>query len=539
MSRTSGIESFHMPSLTNDSVTLSTNVQDMMPGNFPKTQSKELPNALNFSADIYPGQSTDSQNALTAEQIKPVFDKASGVNFTSAADNEKNNVQPDFFLGEDGKLRANPNKTTPVEDGSINIQLQTKNKTETDATKYADQMQKAAVKDLINYFKQGNPNARIPQHWLDMLSKEPDLPSAAVPLSVSRRETSPEPTTQPGQDSSRQQSTQSQPQNTGGSSSGGDGGGGGGGGGGHRGGGDGNTSRSSDASTGPNVTLNPSSPKAMQIMDYFVEKGLTPQQAAGITGNLQRESHLNPGISESGGGGYGLAQWTGERREALQSYAASQGQPVSDMKVQLDFLWKEMTTREPAALEAFKADPNMSASEAAKVFSEKFERPGVVAMNDRTNGAEQFLAAYKNGGDKGTTADKAPAPTEFNAQLVSAIKQQDANMSGTGRCAKAVQQALAHCGLPEFLGTGNGGQMDKPLLNSGKFTEVSYKDAKPGDIIVRPPSANPHNNSVYGDVSVITARSGDNITQTNDATYQFRKENPRYDGQAKFLRYTG
>jgi hypothetical protein len=45
------------------------------------------------------------------------------------------------------------------------------------------------------------------------------------------------------------------------------------------------------------VNLNTSVPKAMQIMDYFVEKGLTPQQAAGITGNLERESRLNPGIT--------------------------------------------------------------------------------------------------------------------------------------------------------------------------------------------------------------------------------------------------
>ena len=123
--------------------------------------------------------------------------------------------------------------------------------------------------------------------------------------------------------------------------------------------------------------------------------------------------------------------------------------------------------------------------------------------------------------------------------LVVAIEKEDAAMSGTGKCATAVQRALAACGLPEFLGKGNGGEMDKPLLASGKFTQVSINDAKPGDIIVRPPSANPNDTSIYGDVSVITARNGDNITQTNDATYQFKKDNPRYDGKATFLRYTG
>lgn len=521
-----------------------------MPRTISKSE-KELPTTMNFSPTIYGDGWKDTLPAASSEQIKSSLDGASAVVFSSAADNATNKVEPDFYLGEDGKLRANPNKTTPNEDGSINIELQTKNKSETDAIKYSDQMQKAAIKDLINYFRQSNPSGRVPQHWLDMLSKEPDLPPAPAPISTARSDVTPE----PNQATKEDPRAQMQPERTsggGGSGGGGsgDGGGGGGGGGGGRGdgggggggsrggGGDSGFTRSSDTSS--DVNLNSSVPKAMQIMDYFVEKGLTPQQAAGITGNLQRESRLDPGITEGGGGGgYGLAQWTGERRQELSSFAASEGKPVSDLKVQLDFLWKEMNSSENGALQAFKADPNMSAAEAAKVFCEKFERPGVVAMNDRTSGAEQFFAAYRNGGDQGATTVSAPAPTEFNANLVAAVKQQDSAMSGTGKCATAVQRALAACGLPEFVGKGNGGEMDKPLLESGKFTEVSFNDAKPGDIIVRPPSANPNDKSIYGDVSVITARNGDNITQTNDATYQFKKDNPRYDGKATFLRYTG
>ncbi|MBS1952947.1 MAG: hypothetical protein JST89_02115 [Cyanobacteria bacterium SZAS-4] len=288
----------------------------------------------------------------------------------------------------------------------------------------------------------------------------------------------------------------------------------------------------------------------MQIMDYFVEKGLTKEQAAGICGNLQYESGLNPGITEAGNGiGYGLAQWSFGRRDELNAFAQSEGKPVSDMKVQLDFLWKEMNTTEPGALEAFKANPNMSAAEASNIFYDKFERPAYNPenKNNRSEAATQFLAQYENNnGSQGAVADNsggpsgnAPAPTEFNQRLVAAIEKQDANMAGTGYCATAVQRALSECGLPQFMGSGNGGEMDKPLLASGKFQEVSYADAKPGDIIVRPPSANPNDSSVYGDVSVITARNGDNITQTNDATYQFHKDNDRYDSKATFLRYTG
>lgn len=173
MSRTSsGFESFQMPSYAESSSVLSNRVQDMMPRNF-STPSKELPSSLNFNAEIYGDGWKNSLPSASSEQIKSSLDRASGIVFSSAADNAKDKVEPDFYLGEDGKLRANPNKTAANQDGSINIELQTKNKNESDSIKYADQMQKAAVKDLINYFRQSNPNGRVPQHWLDMLSKEP------------------------------------------------------------------------------------------------------------------------------------------------------------------------------------------------------------------------------------------------------------------------------------------------------------------------------------------------------------------------------
>lgn len=554
------LEKFNAPPADIPALALSNHVYgDLMPRTLSGAGApQELPNTLDFSPNIYPAGAIDALPPATPEQLKPIFDKATGVTITSAADNQKSGQQPDFFLGEDGKLRANPDKKTPNKDGSINIEVQSKNKADVDAKKFADQMQKAAIKDLISYFAKNNPGAKIPQDWLDQLQKEPDLPPAPVPLS---EPSAPEvPTPQP-QDQP-QPIQQPQPSDGGGSSGGGGGGSGGGGGGGSYGGdggggggGGGGGDRSvsnagSDAGGGPNVNLNANSPAAMQIMDYFVEKGLTKEQAAGICGNLQYESGLNPGITEAGNGiGYGLAQWSFGRRDELNAFAQSEGKPVSDMKVQLDFLWKEMNTTEPGALDAFKANPNMSAAEASNIFYDKFERPAYNPenKNNRSEAATQFLAQYENNnGSQGAVADNsggpsgnAPAPTEFNQRLVAAIQEQDANMAGTGYCATAVQRALNECGLPQFMGSGNGGEMDKPLLASGKFQEVSYADAKPGDIIVRPPSANPNDSSVYGDISVITARNGDNITQTNDATYQFHKDNDRYDSKATFLRYTG
>ncbi|MFN8655013.1 MAG: GDSL-type esterase/lipase family protein [Candidatus Obscuribacterales bacterium] len=116
------------------------------------------------------------------DQIRDTLKSAKGLHFSTSAENAQNNQQPDYFLGADGKLTPNPDKTTKNPDGSINIELQSQNKQEIDSKKLADQLQKAAVKDLIQYFLQNNPNGKVPQDWLDMLAKEPDLPPAPMQI---------------------------------------------------------------------------------------------------------------------------------------------------------------------------------------------------------------------------------------------------------------------------------------------------------------------------------------------------------------------
>lgn len=43
-------------------------------------------------------------------------------------------------------------------------------------------------------------------------------------------------------------------------------------------------------------------------MDYFINKGLTKEQAAGILGNLHAESGLDAGIHGDGRTSFGIAQ---------------------------------------------------------------------------------------------------------------------------------------------------------------------------------------------------------------------------------------
>jgi hypothetical protein len=75
-------------------------------------------------------------------------------------------------------------------------------------------------------------------------------------------------------------------------------------------------------------TSNPGviSPNAKFAYGYLTQKGLTPQQAAGITGRLMAESYedMNPDARNTLAGGqgtYGIAQWRGSRLSDLASFA--------------------------------------------------------------------------------------------------------------------------------------------------------------------------------------------------------------------------
>jgi len=104
------------------------------------------------------------------------------------------------------------------------------------------------------------------------------------------------------------------------------------------------------------------------IMAYFIGKGLSPAQAAGIAGNWQQESSLDPTTNTSEG--TGLASWTKERITALKAFAKSEHKPWTDTGVQLNFAWKEMKERGTVGqLAAGKSDP----SKAAELFNKAFE----------------------------------------------------------------------------------------------------------------------------------------------------------------------
>lgn len=106
------------------------------------------------------------------------------------------------------------------------------------------------------------------------------------------------------------------------------------------------------------------------IIDYFVDKGLTRTQAKGIYGNIMQESGGNiKAISTDGNNSYGLAQWTGKRKQKLFSMYGTN----PNINQQLDFLWWELNNTHKDALLSLKKTTTVS--QATKVFMDKFERP--------------------------------------------------------------------------------------------------------------------------------------------------------------------
>lgn len=157
--------------------------------------------------------------------------------------------------------------------------------------------------------------------------------------------------------------------------------------------------------------------------DYFRAKGFTNFQAAGIVGNLDQESGLDPTISQQGGGpGRGIAQWSAGGRwdtdpgDNLVAFAAQENQSPDSLGVQLDFIMFELQNFPDYGLAALQATTNVT--DATTDFELNFEGCDIADECDgpsRIAYAQSVLAAYGNdpvdvdagGGDAATPSEDA------------------------------------------------------------------------------------------------------------------------------------
>lgn len=133
------------------------------------------------------------------------------------------------------------------------------------------------------------------------------------------------------------------------------------------------------------------------VYNYLIHSGLDPQAAAGVMGNLQQESSMDPAAP-----GGGLAQWIGARQQALDQYAAQNGLSPNSLDAQLGYLMTELKSGQYGNINTLNSEPTPTA--AADYFEQTFEKAGVPMMQNREAYANEIYNHYVNGQPLNLTA---------------------------------------------------------------------------------------------------------------------------------------
>jgi hypothetical protein len=134
--------------------------------------------------------------------------------------------------------------------------------------------------------------------------------------------------------------------------------------------------------------------EAQYALDYFMNAGFTPAQAAGLVANLQAESgaSLNTKAVGDAGTAFGIAQWRGDRAARFKSMY---GKDVvnSSLDEQLSYvLWELSNTEKTAGAKLRNAKTE---AEAAAIVDQYYERSSGAHRDRRVAGAGMLLASYK------------------------------------------------------------------------------------------------------------------------------------------------
>lgn len=118
---------------------------------------------------------------------------------------------------------------------------------------------------------------------------------------------------------------------------------------------------------------------AEKLYRFLRAKGLSPEQAAGIIGNVMQESgggtfNISPDALNPSSGAYGIIQWYAGRKTKLLAYADRVGKPKNDLGMQMDFMWLELNgAYKHSVLNPIKASSGRV--EPTKIWLERYEIP--------------------------------------------------------------------------------------------------------------------------------------------------------------------
>jgi hypothetical protein len=172
---------------------------------------------------------------------------------------------------------------------------------------------------------------------------------------------------------------------------------------------DGSTPTDGSTSTPTDGSIDFSGDTATAVWKFFTSKGYSKYATAGIMGNLQQESGMDPSRHQSGGGkGRGIAQWTvgSGRFKGLESHAKSKGKDWKDLQSQLEWIDLELGGKDSTTASILKKNygglsglKNASSTKwAVEAFEKAFERAGKPMWEKRYKYADNFYSKFSSAG---------------------------------------------------------------------------------------------------------------------------------------------
>lgn len=247
----------------------------------------------------------------------------------------------------------------------------------------------------------------------------------------------------------------------------------------------------------------------IKVAQFFRDKGLDDIQIAGIMGNMYVESGMNPAKVQEDGGGRGICQWDGSRRDHLFSYAAMMQTDWTNLDLQLKFFWEEDEWKDnwsgsyevsggydnpsppPGTYVSGSKDGFLAAdsvAEATEQFCYGWERAGFPRINERIAKAEEYYLALQSGLGSDSYVNAAIAIANDDSHGYSQAQRQ---LNPDVDCSSFVYYSLRNSGYTEdqlggsypFSTANMGGILEGCGFTRHDFTSVD--NLQPGDILLR------------------------------------------------------
>lgn len=234
---------------------------------------------------------------------------------------------------------------------------------------------------------------------------------------------------------------------------------------------------------------------ALEVYNFFSARGWSLNAIAGMLGNMERESNINPGLWQSlnygnYSGGYGLVQWTPATN--YTDWASANGYSITDPQGQM--IWIDTVTVSSGqwiatseynlSFDAFKTS-TQSPEWLASAFLKNFERAGVEAEDERRSDARKWYDYLAQSGNSQVIEDA--------VEWAIGIANDDSHgYDQTNRwgpdydCSSLVIQAWQNAGVPvKTQGASYTGNMYDAFIACGFVDVTSQVDLSSGSGVVR------------------------------------------------------